>query len=386
MTPQRTGIEGSLLIRVAPAREQVSIESSRPLLASRLFEGKTVDETLALIPLLFNVCGQAQQTAAVRAIETARGDRADEAVEQARDALVDIETLREHLWRVLMDWPRFAGHGPASAMLPDVMGTIEAIRRAVDPDRSLCTPTAIPCRSTDATLAQRCAHLRECVRSDILDADPADWLNYDIDILQYWLSTSNGIAGRLLRNLLKNGWHDLGGTATGFLPALPATELVRQLDGAQAESFIAAPSWHDQARETGPLARQSGHPLITAARVLAGNGLLTRLLARLVEVALIVTRRTIAGASAEATERAPGMVQVEAARGRLCHRVVLDGDRVSRYRILAPTEWNFAPDGAAMQALRSIRADDATQIRAQADLLVHAIDPCVGYNLEVEPG
>lgn len=385
MNQQRTGIEGSLLIRVAPARRHVSIESSRPLLASRLFEGKTVDEALPLVPLLFNVCGQAQQTAAVRAIETARGNSATESVERARDALVDIETLREHLWRILMDWPRFSGDGPASPALPVTMGAIEAIRRTIDPARSLCTPANAEALAGTGPLDQRYAHLRSLVRDEVLDSDPLDWLNQDADALQHWLSTSNGIAGRLLRDVREHAWQDLGDTSTGFLQPLPAAELILELDSEQAESFIAAPTWRGQSLETGPLARQSQHPLIAAAKYLAGNGLLLRLLARLIEVATIVSRNPIAGATDEAVEPAPGLAQVEAARGRLCHRIVLDGDRVSRYRILAPTEWNFGPDGAAVQALRSIRATDTVEIRAQADLLVHAIDPCVGYKLEVEP-
>jgi Ni,Fe-hydrogenase I large subunit len=385
MNPQRTGIEGSLLICVAPARGHVRIESSRPLLASRLFEGKRVDEALALIPLLFNVCGQAQQTTAVRAIETARGDRASETVEQARDALVDIETLREHLWRILVDWPRLSGDDPASAALPDIMGAIEAIRHSIDPDRSLCTTAVGEQAAGTVSLDQRYAHLRELVRDEVLDADPADWLNHDAHALQHWLSTSNGIAGRLLRNVRAHGWQDLGESSTGFLQPLPASELIQRLDGAQADAFIAAPTWRDQTLETGPLARQSQHRLIAAAQTFAGNGLLVRLLARLIEVATIINRDDIAGATRGAAEPAPGLAQIEAARGRLCHRVVLDGERVSRYRILAPTEWNFGPDGVAAQALRSIRATDAAAIRAQADLLVHAIDPCVGYDLEVEP-
>jgi Ni,Fe-hydrogenase I large subunit len=384
MNPQRTGIEGSLLIRIVPARGQVSIESSRPLLASRLFEGKAVDEALNLIPLLFNVCGQAQQTAAVRAIETALDRSASASVEQARDALVDIETLREHLWRILMDWPRFSGDGPASAALPAIMGTIEAIRRSIDPDRTLCTITAAEQPAGTVSADARYAHLRALVRDEILDADPDDWLNQDADALQHWLSTADGIATRLLRDVRGRGWQDLGESSTGFLQPLPASELIQRLDGDQAESFIAAPTWHEQLFETGPLARQSQHPLIVAAQAFAANGLLVRLLARLIEVATIVGRNSIAGVTRGAAEPAPGLAQVEAARGRLCHRVVLDGERVSRYRILAPTEWNFGPDGAAAQALQSIRATDAAAIRAQADLLVHAIDPCVGYNLLVE--
>ena len=59
----------------------------------------------------------------------------------------------------------------------------------------------------------------------------------------------------------------------------------------------------------------------------------------------------------------------------------LDGDRIARLRILAPTEWNFHPEGAAARALASLRGDDRNTTQIQANLLIHAIDPCVGYEL-----
>ena len=78
-----------------------------------------------------------------------------------------------------------------------------------------------------------------------------------------------------------------------------------------------------------------------------------------------------------------GIARTEAARGRLVHGVeILDG-LVRRYLILAPTEWNFHPQGAAAQALALIAGSGRSDARGLADLMIIAFDPCVEYSLTV---
>ena len=79
-----------------------------------------------------------------------------------------------------------------------------------------------------------------------------------------------------------------------------------------------------------------------------------------------------------------GIAQVEAARGRLVHRVELDGDRVQRYQILAPTEWNFHPRGVLAQGVKGLAVSNKALLRRQTELLINAIDPCVGYELQID--
>jgi coenzyme F420-reducing hydrogenase alpha subunit len=76
-----------------------------------------------------------------------------------------------------------------------------------------------------------------------------------------------------------------------------------------------------------------------------------------------------------------GLGRIEAARGCLVHRVELREGRVARYQILAPTEWNFHPDGALVRGLAGRAAGDDAAWRAR--LLVAALDPCVTYTLRI---
>ena len=64
----------------------------------------------------------------------------------------------------------------------------------------------------------------------------------------------------------------------------------------------------------------------------------------------------------------------EMARGLLLHWVLLDDQgQVADYRVVAPTEWNFHPEGALARALHALPAEDT----ASAWILAAAYDACV---------
>ncbi|TAL45307.1 MAG: Ni,Fe-hydrogenase I large subunit, partial [Methylovulum sp.] len=120
-------------------------------------------------------------------------------------------------------------------------------------------------------------------------------------------------------------------------------------------------------------------------------GLVVRIVGRLQEVAGIPSRlrqlltqvKDVAIPVQSAADDGIALAQVQAARGLLIHRLVLQRGRVYDYRIVAPTEWNFHPEGVVAQGLRQLQADNPDDLRRQAELLVNAIDPCVQYTLNL---
>jgi Ni,Fe-hydrogenase I large subunit len=66
------------------------------------------------------------------------------------------------------------------------------------------------------------------------------------------------------------------------------------------------------------------------------------------------------------------------------HAVELADERVTRYRIVAPTEWNFHPQGALPADLVDVHAREPREVEQRAGLAVQSLDPCVRYTLEVE--
>ena len=64
------------------------------------------------------------------------------------------------------------------------------------------------------------------------------------------------------------------------------------------------------------------------------------------------------------------------------HRVTLEGGRIGAYRIVAPTEWNFHPDGAFARGAVGMAAADAAALERGVRWLVSSLDPCVAVRYE----
>jgi coenzyme F420-reducing hydrogenase alpha subunit len=406
-----TDLSGRLQIHLRRAQDglAVDIHSSRLVGASRVFVGKGVAETAATLPSLFSVCATAQAAACASACEGALGLTAPPGAARARELLVAAETAREHLWRLLLDWPGFLGERPAGPAMARTMSAFGRLRSALavafviggDPSRS---GTAAPPPDRDAIKAAL-AEMADLAARQVLGRAPAAWLEETrtVEALRDWAAKADTAAARLLGLVDRQGWGALGRTRVPVLPPLSHADLESRLGGSAADAFMAAPLWDGAPAESSPFARQLGQALVYALAREQGNGLLPRLAAQLVELASILSElpaRLTAMDSrldsaveagqpmpdpvmASTLPRGVGLAQVQAARGLLVHRVHVEAERVASYRILAPTEWNFHPHGAAALGLATLPdADDAT-LRRLAGLFITALDPCVAYDLSI---
>jgi uptake hydrogenase large subunit len=165
--------------------------------------------------------------------------------------------------------------------------------------------------------------------------------------------------------------------------------LEHRLTGPDRDAFIAQPTWDGQPHETGALPREVHRPLIADLTRRHGNGLMTRLAARLSELARLPARIAAALNGLDPDLAPPlampkgtsaGIGQIEAARGRLIHRIEIDSGQVVGYQILAPTEWNFHPDGVLVRGLQGLPA--GTELHTLVALAIEAVDPCVGYRIQ----
>lgn len=385
MKQSQDPVEGRLDIRLDPS-SGVAIRSSRPVNAARVFEGRATDETLRLLPLLFSVCSQAQATASVRAIEAALDRPATPAAEAIRERLIVLETVREHLWRILLDWPRFSGGSPAMQQVNGLMAAVQRVGHALDPERLACRTPGLAADGPGAGWSEAWDALCDAAGEAVFGEPAGLWLARDAEDTEGWLSREDTPATRLLRFVRRRDWGGIGASDAPALPMFDPLALRRRLDHDAAERYLADPTEADGRYETGTTVRQLDHPLVGGAAASYGRGLYTRLLARLVELARLLTdplsqART---ASADGAD-GDGMAQLEAARGRLCHRVLVDDSRIVRYQVLAPTEWNFGRQGPAMDGLGALLQGDGPFVQPQAEMLIHAIDPCVGFELRIGP-
>lgn len=328
------------------------------------------------------------------AIERAQRLVPTAAVAVAREMLVWLETAREHLWRIMIDWPALLQEssakqrlGPLMQLLPDARRGLFADAGAFSPDAALLLDKAL--------IAQVLKTLELALEREVFGCSASQWLSMtDPDAIEAWVDRGHTTAARLLRRLREKGWANMGTADVAALPALDEVVLAQYFQADDATEFIAQPTWLGQVYETTALTRQLDWPPIANMLAANGNGLMTRLLARLSELARLpadLQRRfdELDRAADTRIETAPaaadgsGLAQVEAARGRLIHRVELQRGLVRRYQILAPTEWNFHPRGVLAQGFKTLRADDPGDLRWLCSLLINAVDPCVGYDLRI---
>jgi len=280
--------------------------------------GRPADEAVRLVPLLFALCGKAQGYAAELALAAARGRECAAHLDPA----IQAEAMREHLWRWLLDLPPLLGEAALQAEFVAATGWIATGQRA------------------------QLAALLDDPRIDVLCLRLAA------------VADARNAAPRCLPPL----------DAQGSLALWP------QLDGA----FCRTPHWQGEAAETGALARRQDTALAGACAA--------RWLARLEELRdwAAGSEKVGAGGTASAVQAfaGRGRALVETARGPLLHEIALDGKRIADYFIVAPTEWNFHPQGPLVGWLTGRDASNREELQAFVARAVAALDPCVRWELE----
>lgn len=365
------------------------IRINRPVHAARVFCGKSCEEVLRMLPLMFSVCGTAQAIAGSHAMRAAMGEPHTAAVTTAHGALVRFEVAREHLWRIMLDWPRFTEHRLRSRALGAIQSVVPRARDALFEGSPFDLVPTVSCdrQALDAVRDDFNAVLEQ----DVLGLAPARWLAMDeVGELLAYLETCDGAVPRLLSLLVRSGWQGACSSGTESLPELAAGDIDGILADGGADRFVEAPDWAGSARETSALTRQRNNPLVAAVIETFGVGLLARAVAAVVELAattqdvdMIIDSFAGPGIVSEQTAEHAGVAQVEAARGRLVHRVVRDGNNITDYRVVAPTEWNFHQAGPVAEGLAGLAEGSRDAAEQQADLFLTLMDPCVGWSLEL---
>lgn len=368
-------LEGKLRLRVEWDGAQVrraTVESSRRPLAARALVGRPAVEVAARVSLLFSVCAQAQGAAAASACEAAAGALPSAEILAERELRVAGEAALEHLWRLLLDFPAELGIAPEPRLLAGLRASFGAALRA---------------GGKTAEWRRFGAALDELLAAQVwsrFDGEPesaglASWLD--------WARAEATPIGAVLARLAGEGrWGD------GAVPLMPEDDGVRDaLLHWTDDDFARRPHWRGEALETGALARLQDAPAVREARAGDGNTVFVRVLARVLELGrLAADIRSLAEEGdcpsrlgARRLEDGIGAAWVETARGRLMHFAAVDKGTVARYRMVAPTEWNFHPAGAFVRGAETLAATDPGRVERQVVLLARALDPCVPFETEV---
>ena len=312
------------------------------------------DVALQRIGLAFSLCRVAQRSAAQLALQAA-GATLELPDHAHLSATVHAEWLREHACNLQLSWPRLLGQ-------PEEPALVRALLQGADDSSAWQGAWTGP------------------LTHDVLGISPARFLTLDRDGLAAWCAAcATPTAARFAR------WR--GATpSVGLAPTLPPLEQWQDETAAtlaqhmcNEADFCARPHWRGQASETGAHVRQRNHALLQSWRALSGDDAAARMLARLIELARTATGDACAPAL-RAWRVAPGegLAAVETARGPLLHWVRVAAGKVSDYRIVAPTEWNFRVHGVLERALAQCAGDTTAQARAW----ILALDPCAECSVE----
>lgn len=355
---------GGLVLRLRTQRGRVAgvkIVSTRPL-AALLLKGKTPDQAVRIVHLLFSLCGTAQGVAAQAALQAAQGRTPGAAQLASWAGMVRREASIEHLWHLMLDWPKILGLSRPEQEYANF--------------RRQCLQT-----KTDDDHA---ALLETIMAAGLIGMPAADWLNLSQPAWSAWRKNSMSLGAQLLRHL--NGPESCAGPCATCLPHTAAQDWVDREQEIRTPAYCSAPTWLDEPRETGVLARKYGHALVSPL-LGAGRNIEARLTARMVELACWACGEVGPACDwvdvAQSGQNA-GLARVETARGVLIHRVLVEDGATGEYAIVAPTEWNFHPRGAFVREAGCIaESDDAAALR-KAQWLALSLDPCVAYEVVLE--
>lgn len=347
-------------IQLFPGRGLPAIASSRPALVERVAAGRSAQALPALMGALHSLCAMPHRMASAAAVAAAHGQPFEVTLHERQQ--LRASQAREQVLRIAHDWARLWPGLPGTRVAASALGACPLWQAALGAEQQM---QALP-----QWLAE---HWLGCSTADWLQSHDRDTAHFVAD----WCDHANTPLARLLRDLrddalrLSTPQQPLSVLADveGQLPLLASGML-------HEPGFCARPHWAGATCDTGPWSRVNDvHPH-------AAGTAWQRLVSRVVDV----LRLAAPGgehwlAQGAITLRAgTGMAWVEMARGLLVHMVVLeaDGSRVAACRVLAPTEWNFHPEGGLAHALSRLTgrhaADDASRLAV-------AYDPCVAFDV-----
>jgi hypothetical protein len=238
--------------------------------------------------------------------------------------LVQLETLREHAWRILLDWPGFIGLSPNKTAIAVLLKFDGLFKQVLFRNGEAFKLDSVISRDP-TQLYQLINELETLIDAAIFNRRLGSFLNLISEAqLHDWLPQNPAQPAQLLSYIYKQDWPAIGQNTIACLPELAAEDVHWQIQQHGLTDFVRAPQWQGCCFESSLLNRQLAHPLIAGLHNLYGNGLLVRLVGRLVEVAGIPAqlRQLLGQISANSTlpvQQASGdgmgLALVQAARG-----------------------------------------------------------------------
>ena len=356
---------------------QVSVHSTRPKLVSRILEGKSPEEVMTIVPLLYSLCSTAQTVACVTAIESNQGHQANSDVLRVRNFLLLAETVKELGLRLVQDW------------LPDekVISAPALLKWYSQVQKKFSWSLQLQAQVEDSQRIERDIQFSVSELKALLqNLTAGNELSFKESV--YAENRYHPVGNAVARlNQKFEGIH-LGESAKPLeLPEQGASTDYLKQKLCEDETFCSAPDILGDCAESSVWIRNRQQSMVTEAKALNMHPIALRFLALVLELKGMPQRLLYASKEKLINVLAPGFVAVNIARGTLIHNITLEGDelahsRVASYKVIAPTEWNFHPQGSLVQMLQGVVVSE-NLVKPLVEKLILAVDPCVAYQVEV---
>ena len=293
----------------------------------------------------------------------------------ATERTLAAEAADSHLRRLLIDWPPYFGFEPRYSHFAEFHR-----RLTLNTDTSAEAAFALGGEILDLVAREMLAGFFNQIRMPHGIGEFIERLN------------AGGSLGTVLGELIA-----LGASAppkprpVPLLGTLSAAAWANEIGAWPSADFVARPTYHGEAAETGPLARHAASPLV---RLLLerGHRLSARLFAKAIEVGDCASRMRYpftddVAPLADAAQAEPGIgvARVETARGVLLAWVRVADGVIADCGMIPAGAWNFHPEGAfCREALcATLVPEDHDGALRRVSMLAVACDPSLPYRVEV---
>ena len=325
---------------------------------------------------LLPICGAAHTVALLAAIEGALDVEIDPAQQAARRAVVEVECLLSVAWRVLVDWAMLLDGEPLSGPLRDIRRTGAALEHAIFGTAAWAVAGGIGLAPDVAAAARASGDLEEMLHG----LCPPEMQTQAAASPESLAGASGcAIPARMVALSLQD---EAVRARTHRLPLFSGADAAWFAARLTSDSdFSRAPTLDGTPAEVGALASARHIALLSQARA-EGASTPLRLAAQTCDLGAFQDRLKAAlvhlgrsgPTSIDCDREGRGAAVVETARGPLAYIVCVAGGRLERVANIAPTEWNFHPQGPCVT---SLLAAGAPLDSRSASLIALGFDPCV---------
>lgn len=327
----------AMRLEAGPGGVEVRIERRGPANPLAVARGRPLAEALVLPRLLFPVCPVAHTAAALRAAEAAAGLKLSPGQGAARELLVYAEAVAGCIWRSALTWPALIGASPRPEPVREARTASEGLAA------SLFSGAWAQPGGADMVISRE--GVDRALRS-LADA-LASLENSDAQFLAAAQDQAITFDG-LLCDPLDRRFHDPDVDPEAHTYEETPRSIPAEAGPIRLEDWFRA-------------ARDHGRRLLDE---------MTALVDQLSEDQPQHLPKDTTGT---------GLGQAITARGRLRHVMTLERGIVTSWQSAAPTDWNFAPKGAAARYAAAL--PNPAEHQSRATWLIAALDPCAPCEL-----